>query len=201
MSLLDSQLAAMVNVAMYTLISGENPPRLGNGHTTIVPYDVYPSADGHVILAIGNNDQFTKFCAFAKRPELASDPRFTTNELRLRNRDALTAILNEITKHHPTGYWVNGLEAEGVPCGPVNSMTQVFADPQIQARGMTVTLPHPAAGGKPVPFLACPIKLSETPAQYRTAPPTLGEHTDEVLKEILALDEVKIAALRRDGVI
>jgi crotonobetainyl-CoA:carnitine CoA-transferase CaiB-like acyl-CoA transferase len=201
MSLLDSQFAAMCNVGMYTLISGQNPPRLGNGHTTIVPYDVYTSADGYVILAIGNNGQFAKFCAFAKRPELAEDARFLTNELRVQNRDVLTTILNGITAEYPTHYWVNGLEPQGVPCGPVNTMTEALADPQIKARGMVVEVPHPAAGGKPVPMLACPIKLSETPPQYRKAPPMLSQHTDEVLKEILKFDDAKIAALRSDGII
>ena len=201
MSLLDSQVAAMCNVGLYTLISGQNPPRLGNGHTTIVPYDVYTSADGYVILAIGNNGQFAKFCTFAKRPDLAEDPRFLTTALRVQNRDVLTTILNGITAEYPTRYWVDGLEPQGVPCGPVNTMTETFADPQIQARGMVVEVPHPAAGGQPVPTLACPIKLSETPPTYRNAPPMLGQHTDEVLAEILQLSADDIAALRHDGIV
>jgi len=201
MSLLDSQVAAMANVAMYTLLSGENPPRLGNGHTTIVPYDVYPSADGHVILAIGNDSQFAKFCAYAKRPELAQDPRFVTNELRLRHRAALTEILRAITVQQRTSDWVDGLESLGVPCGPVNRMTEVFADPQVKSRGMTTELHHPLAGDRPVPFLSCPIKLSATPASYRHAPPTLGQHTDEVLQELLRLDASHIDQLRRDGIL
>lgn len=201
MSLLDSQVAAMANVAMYTLLSGENPPRLGNAHTTIVPYDVFPAADGHVILAIGNDSQFAAFCDFADRPELAKDPRFLNNELRLRHRGALTEILAAITARRRTRDWIDGLESRGVPCGPVNRMTEVFADPQVQARGMTVDLPHPLAGDRPVPFLACPIKLSATPPTYRRAPPTLGQHTDEVLKERLGLDEARIAVLRHNNIL
>ena len=201
MSLLDSQVATMANVAMYTLLSGDNPPRLGNGHTTIVPYDVYPSADGYVILAIGNDSQFAKFCDYAKRPELAKDPRFASNELRLRHREALTEILRAITVQQRTSDWVDGLEGLGVPCGPVNRMTEVFADPQVQARGMTGTLPHPLAGDRAMPFLTNPIKLSATPASYRHAPPTLGQHTDEVLQELLQLDQSRIDQLRRDGVV
>jgi crotonobetainyl-CoA:carnitine CoA-transferase CaiB-like acyl-CoA transferase len=201
MSLLDSQVSWMTYLGIYTLLSGENPPRLGNGHPTIVPYDVYHSADGHVILAIGNDGQFAKFCAFAKRPELAADPRFARNTARIENRVALTAILNEITTHHPTSYWVTGLESQGVPCGPVNTMTEVFADPQVQARNMSMEMPHPSAGGEPVPLLSCPIKLSASPPTYRHAPPTLGQHTDEVLTEVLDLDGAALDALRRDGII
>ena len=201
MSLLDSQVAAMANVAMYTLLSGETPPRLGNAHTTIVPYDVFPAADGHVILAIGNDSQFAAFCDFAERPELATDPRFLSNELRLRHRVVLTEILADITARRRTSDWIDGLESRGVACGPVNKMTEVFADPQVQARGMTVELSHPLAGDRPAPFLACPIKLSATPPTYRRAPPTLGQHTDEVLKERLNLDDAAIAKLRRDGII
>ncbi len=201
MSLLDSQVSWMTYLGIYTLLSGENPPRLGNGHPTIVPYDVFDSADGHVILAIGNDGQFAKFCAFAKRPELAADPRFARNTARIENRVALTAILNEITVQHPTGYWVTGLESRGVPCGPVNTMTEVFADPQVQARNMSMEMPHPSAGAEPVPLLSCPIKLSASPPTYRHAPPTLGQHTDEVLAELLQLDAQQRAQLRRNGII
>jgi crotonobetainyl-CoA:carnitine CoA-transferase CaiB-like acyl-CoA transferase len=200
-ALLDTQVAWMSYLAQYALIAGQNPPRLGNGHSTIVPYDVYKSADGFVILAIGNDGQFARFCDFAGRTDLCADAKFATNGARIANRDELTPILNEITQAQPTHYWVDGLEARAVPCGPVNTLTDVFADPHVQARGMVSPMAHPFAGGTPLPLVANPLKLSETPPTYRRAPPTLGQHTDEVLRELLDLRDGDIASLRAEKVI
>jgi crotonobetainyl-CoA:carnitine CoA-transferase CaiB-like acyl-CoA transferase len=201
MALLDTQVAWLANLGQGYLTSGEPPARLGNAHATVVPYQVFQTADGHIVLAIGNDGQFRKFCDFAGAPALASDARFATNPARIRNRAALIAEMTGILAGRTSAYWIRELERLGVPCGPINNLAEVFADPQVQARGMTVALPHPAAGGKPTPLIANPIKLSETPIAYERAPPTLGQHTDEVLRELLGLAAGEIAALRDDGVI
>ena len=181
LALLDSQVAWLVNVGLNYLTSGEVPQRVGNEHPNIVPYNVMPCADGYVILAVGNDSQFAKFCAFAGRPDLAEDPRFTTNELRVRNRKALYDLLPEITRAKTQAEWVDGLAKLGVPCSPVNTVDQVFADPQVRSRGMQISLPHPLAGKGSVDLIGNPIKFSETPVDYRRPPPTLGQHTEEVL--------------------
>jgi crotonobetainyl-CoA:carnitine CoA-transferase CaiB-like acyl-CoA transferase len=201
MALLDTQVAWMSYLAQYALIAGVNPPRLGNSHPTIVPYDVFASSDGYLILAVGNDGQFQRFCDFAGRPDLAADPRFAASGDRIKNRAIITPLLAELLATKPTAHWVEGLEARAVPCGPVNDMTQVFADPHVQSRGMVTTLPHDLAGGAPVPFVASPIKMSETPPAYRLPPPTLGQHTDDVLHELLGLRDDEIAALRAEKVI
>ncbi|HXP77552.1 MAG TPA: CaiB/BaiF CoA-transferase family protein [Stellaceae bacterium] len=201
MALLDTQVAWLANLGQGYLTSGELPARLGNAHATVVPYQVFKTADGHIVLAIGNDGQFRKFCEFAGAPDLASDARFASNPARIRNRAGLIPLMSEIVARQSSAYWIRELERIGVPCGPINNLEQVFADPQVQARGMTVELPHPAAGGRPTRLIANPIKLSETPISYERAPPTLGQHTDEVLQELLGLSAAEIAALRNDGVI
>lgn len=201
LALLDSQVAWLVNVGLNYLTSGEVPQRVGNEHPNIVPYNVMPCADGYVILAVGNDSQFVKFCAFAGRPDLAEDPRFTTNELRVRNRKALYDLLPEITRTKTQAEWVDGLAKLGVPCSPVNTVDQVFADPQVRSRGMQISLPHPLAGKGSVDLIGNPIKFSETPVDYRQPPPTLGQHTDEVLRELLDLPDTELAELRGRGVI
>lgn len=193
-NLLDSQVAWLTYQAENYLISGETPRRWGNGHPNIVPYDVYPAADGYIILAIGNDGQFRRFCAYAGRPGLADDPRFATNPKRIANRAALTAILRELVARKPRSHWLTGLEREGVPCGPVNTVDQVFEDPHVKARGLRITMPHPLAP-EPVPLVANPVKMSATPPAYRHPPPTLGQHTDAVLREAGLTDE-EIARLR-----
>ncbi|MFN4283544.1 MAG: CaiB/BaiF CoA transferase family protein [Alphaproteobacteria bacterium] len=201
MALLDTQIAWMSYLAQYTLISGENPPRLGNSHPTIVPYDVFPSSDGHLILAVGNDGQFQRFCKFAGRDDLAADPRFATTGARIANRALITPLLAEVLKSKPTAYWVDGLDDCAVPCGPINTMQQVFDDPQVIARQMVAPMAHPLAGETPLKTVASPIKLSETPPSYRRPPPTLGQHTDEVLRELLELRDDDIAALRAEKII
>ncbi|MBX6320577.1 MAG: CoA transferase [Rhodospirillaceae bacterium] len=201
LGLLDTQVAWLVNVGLNYLVGGTVPQRLGNEHPNIVPYTVLPCADGHFILAVGNDAQFAKFCAFAGAPELAGDPRFATNTARVRNREALAPLLVDLARRKSRDEWVEGLTRAGVPCGPVNTVDQVFADPQVQARGMRITMPHPAAGEGTVDLIGNPIKLSDSAVEYRRPPPLLGEHTDEVLHELLDMDGNEIGALRARNVI
>ena len=199
--MLDTQVAWLANQGMNYLISDETPRRLGNAHPNIVPYQVFATADGHVILAIGNDAQFQRFCGFAGAPELAADEAFRTNDARVRNRDALTRHLKPIMAAYPSRHWLEGLEPLNVGCGPINTLDQVFADPQVQERGMVLEAEHPLSGGQPVPFIANPMRLSGTPVSYRQAPPLLGAHTEEVLREFLDLGDQPLDALRREGVI
>lgn len=198
MALLDVQVACLANQAMNYLATGSNPRRMGNAHPSIVPYQDFPTADGHMILAIGNDGQFARFCEVAGRPELAVDARFATNRARVENRAELIPLLNEITATRTTAEWIGQLEARAVPCGPINGLAEVFADPQVQARGLAVKMPHPEAGE--VPLVASPIRLSKTPVEYRRAPPLVGEHTDEILAD-LGVDAAGIAGLRERGVV
>ncbi|NLF53148.1 MAG: CoA transferase [Thauera phenolivorans] len=199
MALLDVQVACLANQAMNYLATGQNPRRLGNAHPNIVPYEDFPTADGYMILAIGNDGQFARFCEEAGQPALAVDPRFASNRARVENRGALIPLLKRLTIERSTVDWVAALEARGVPCGPINTLGEVFADPQVQARGLKVTMPHPVAGT--LPLVASPMKLSATPVDYRQPPPMLGEHTDEVLAAALGLDAERIAALRAGGIV
>jgi crotonobetainyl-CoA:carnitine CoA-transferase CaiB-like acyl-CoA transferase len=201
LGLLDTQVAWLVNVGLNYLTSGKVPQRVGNEHPNIVPYNVLPSSDGYFILAVGNDGQYAKFCQFAGVPELAADPRFVTNEKRVLNRKEIYEILPEVTRTKSTADWVDGLSRLGVPCGPVNTVEQAFADPQVQSRGMQISVPHPLAGKGTVDLIGNPIKLSGTPVEYRLPPPFLGQHTDEVLKQVLDLPEAEIARLRAAGVI
>ena len=201
LSLLDSQAASLSYMGMFYLITGENPPRIGNGHPCIVPYAMVPTSDGHVILTAGNDDQFARFCDFAGVPELAENEKFSTNQRRIVNRDELTALIEEITAKQPSEHWLEGLEKINVPCGPVNNVDEVFADPQVKARGIEIAMNHPAAGTEPVHFMACPMAMSATPPTYRNPPPMLGQHTDEVLEEILDIGADEIAGLRDKGLI
>ncbi len=201
LSLLDTQVAWLVNIGLNYLTSGKVPGRVGNEHPNIVPYNVEPCADGFVILAVGNDAQFQKFCTFAGVPELAQDERFTTNAQRVRNRAALYALLEDVMRRKTQAEWVEGLARLGVPCSPVNDIEQVFADPQVQAREMQIRMPHPLAGSGSVDLIGNPIRYSETPVDYRHPPPWLGQHTDEVLKELLEMPDAEIAQLRCQGVI
>ena len=201
LSLLDTQVAWLANVGLNYLTSGEVPQRLGNEHPNIVPYNVMAASDGHVILAVGNDSQFAKFCEFAGVPALAADTRFVTNEKRVANRRALYALLEPVLKLKPQHDWVAGLARLGVPCSPVNTVNQVFDDPQIKAREMRLSMPHVLAGKGTVDLIANPIRFSATPVAYREAPPFLGQHSEEVLKELLGLDAAGIETLRKDGAI
>jgi crotonobetainyl-CoA:carnitine CoA-transferase CaiB-like acyl-CoA transferase len=201
MSLLDSQVGWLANVGLQYLTSGQVPQRLGNEHPSIVPYSVVRSSDGFFILAVGNDSQFQKFCAFAGKPEWAADERFKTNPARVKNRVECYQLVNSATETKTTAYWMEGLEKLGVPVGPVNDIAQVFSDPQVLSRGMKVTMPHPMAGSGKVDLIGNPIKLSESPVDYKLPPPTCGQHTDEVLKELLFLEEKEIADLRAKGIV
>ncbi|MDJ0971177.1 MAG: CaiB/BaiF CoA-transferase family protein [Kiloniellales bacterium] len=200
LALLDTQVAWLVNEGLNYLTSGKVSKRQGNEHPNIVPYKVLPCADGYFILAVGNDRQFQSFCAFAEAPELASDPRFTTNADRVRNREALYALLPEVTVKKTQAEWVDGLAGLHVPCGAVNTLDQVFADPQVVHRGMHLKMPYPSSRSGEVDLIGNPIKFSETPVDYRHAPPTCGEHTDEVLLEF-GLSPEEIAGLKDGGVI
>lgn len=199
MALLDVQVACLANQAMNYLTTGVAPQRLGNAHPNIVPYQDFPSADGDFILTVGNDSQFRKFAAVAGRVEWADDPRFSTNKMRVANRQELVPLIRQATVFKTTAEWVAQLEAVGVPCGPVNDLAQVFADPQVQARGLALDLPHVLAGL--VPQVASPIRMSKTPVEYRNAPPLLGEHTGEVLGRVLGLDAGAVESLRQLGVL
>jgi crotonobetainyl-CoA:carnitine CoA-transferase CaiB-like acyl-CoA transferase len=198
MALLDTQVAMLANLGAGYLATGVAPQRMGNAHQNIVPYQVFEVADGHLILAVGNDNQFAKFCDVTGRAEIALDPRFTRNADRVRHRAELVPLLAALMKTRTRRDWLASLEAAKVPCGPINDLADVFADPQVQARQMTVRMPHPTAGQ--VDLVASPIKLSATPVQYRLAPPLLGEHTDQVLVE-LGVHATEIAQLRAAGAI
>jgi len=198
MALLDTQVAMLANLGAGYLASGVAPQRAGNAHQSIVPYQVFEVADGHLILAVGNDAQFGRFCAVAGCPELAADLRFARNAGRVRHRATLVPLLAARLKLRPRAAWLADLEAAKVPCGPINDLAEVFADPQVRERAMTVEMPHSLAGT--VRMVANPIKLGATPVRYRRAPPLLGADTDEVLGE-LGLDDATIADLRRRGAI
>ncbi|MEE4617827.1 CaiB/BaiF CoA-transferase family protein [Pseudomonas alliivorans] len=199
MALLDVQVACLANQAMNYLTTGVAPKRLGNAHPNIVPYQDFPTADGDFILTVGNDSQFRKFAEVAGQSQWATDPRFLTNKLRVANRGELIPLIRQATVFKTTAQWVDELEAAGVPCGPVNDLAQVFADPQVLARGLAIELPH-TLGGR-VAQVASPIRLSETPVEYRRAPPLLGEHTSEVLQALLGMSEGEVAALKGAGVL
>ncbi len=199
MALLDVQVACLANQAMNYLTTGVAPKRLGNAHPNIVPYQDFPTADGDFILTVGNDSQFRKFAEVAGQSQWATDPRFLTNKLRVANRSELIPLIRQATVFKTTAQWVDELEAAGVPCGPVNDLAQVFADPQVLARGLALELPH-ALGGQ-VAQVASPIRLSETPVEYRRAPPLLGEHTSQVLQDLLGMSGDEVVALREAGVL
>ncbi|PAU88249.1 CoA transferase [Pseudomonas sp. WN033] len=183
LALLDVQVACLANQALNYLTTGQPPRRLGNAHPNIVPYQDFPTADGDFILTVGNDGQFRKFCEVAGHPEWAEDPRFVSNAARVAHRAELIPLIRQVTVFRTTAEWVALLEQAGVPCGPINDLAAVFADPQVQARQLKVTLEHPLAGQ--VDLVANPIRLSRTPAEYRAAPPLLGQHTREVLADWL----------------
>jgi crotonobetainyl-CoA:carnitine CoA-transferase CaiB-like acyl-CoA transferase len=199
MALLDVQVATLANQAMNYLATGDNPRRYGNAHPNIVPYQAFQTADGFVILAIGNDAQFARFCELAAKPELATDERYLKNSARVRHRDSLVPLVSQIMRSKSSADWLEQLNLLGIPCGPINNLDDVFDDPQVLHRGLQLELEHPTAGH--VASVANPIKLSQTPIEYQRSPPLLGQHTDEVLDRLLNLDTVAIARLRADSVI
>jgi crotonobetainyl-CoA:carnitine CoA-transferase CaiB-like acyl-CoA transferase len=198
--MLDTHVAWLANVGMNYLHAGQLG-RLGNDHPNIVPYRPFKAADGEVIIVVGNDEQFGRFCGIAKCEELAKDARFRTNEMRVRNREELAKILDPIVAARPRAFWLKELEAQSIGCGPINNLEQVFNDPQVIARKMVHEMRHSVNGGTPVRLLASPMKLSETPVTYRHAPPLLGEHTAEVMSGILGLDDSEIKKLGDLGVL
>lgn len=198
MALLDTQVAWLANQNLNYLVSGAVPRRWGNAHPNLTPYQAFPTRDGNLILAIGNDAQFRRFCAVAGLG-IATDARFADNRSRLANRDALVAIIAKAMTVRTTAEWMELLEAEGVPCGPINTIDHVFADPQVVHRGLRMDLPHAAAGT--VPQVASPIRYSRTPLPYHSGPPVLGEHTEAVLRKELGLEAGRVDELRRSGVL
>jgi len=198
--MLDTHVAWLANQGMNYLATGENPERLGNQHPNIVPYQVFPTADGYIVLSIGNDPTFKRFCEGFGLQHMQDDPRFTTNAARVGNRQLVTDTLTPVMQAHPTAWWVERLETLKIGCGPINTLKDVFADPQVQARNAVVHMPH-AASPDGVRVIANPVRLSETPADYRRPPPVLGQHTEEVLGERLGMSGARLAELREKGVI
>src|ERR1700730_14724802 len=197
--MLDTHAAWLANQGMNYLATGENPPRLGNQHPNIVPYQVFATADGFVVLSIGNDPTFERFCKEFGLEQLLSDARFTTNAARVRNRELLTTMLTPLLRRETTHWWVTRLEVLNIGCGPINTLKDVFADPQIKARNVVREMAH--SSGATVKVIANPIRLSETPAYYRLPPPLLGEHTVEILRDRLGLGETELTKLREQKVI
>ncbi len=199
LALMDAQVAMLVNQGVAHLVDGQVPPRRGNDHPTIVPYGAFPASDGSLILAVGNDSQFARFVTLAGAPGLASDVRFATNAARVRNREVLIPLIATLTAGRSAEEWLAACEAAGVPAGPVNDLAQVFASPQVAARGMKVALPLPS--GQEVNLIGNPLKLSETPVTYAKPPPALGADTEAVLARHLGLGQAELQALAADGVI
>lgn len=199
MALLDCQVAILANQAMTYLAAGQTPVRMGNAHPNIVPYQVFETQDGHIILAVGNDGQFRRFCELAGQPHLAQDPRFVANRGRVKHRAQLIEALALLMKRKNTDDWLNLLEPEGIPCGRINSIDETLNDPQVVHRQMRTQALHSSLGQ--INLLGSPLKLSETPGEVRRAPPVLGEDTDQVLREVLGYEDSAISALQADGVV
>lgn len=197
--MLDTHVAWLANQGMNYLATGENPARLGNQHPNIAPYQEFPTKDGYLILAVGNDPTFERFCKAFGQEALLADPRFATNPIRVQNRQLVTDTLTPVMKSKTTAEWIDALEALKIGCGPINTLEQVFADPHVQAREMVVEMAH--GSGETVKVIANPVKLSATPPSYRSAPPVLGEHTEDVLASVLKMSASDIAALREKGIL
>ena len=197
--MLDTHVAWLANQGMNYLATGENPARLGNQHPNIAPYQEFPTKDGYLILAVGNDPTFERFCKAFGQEALLADPRFATNPIRVQNRQLVTDTLTPVMKSKTTAEWIDALEALKIGCGPINTLEQVFADPHVQAREMVVEMAH--GSGETVKVIANPVKLSATPPSYRSPPPVLGEHTEEVLASVLKMSVSDIAALREKGIL
>ena len=198
MALLDTQLAMLANLGANYMVTGQAPGRVGNAHVNIVPYQVFEAADGHLILAVGNDGQFAKFAEIAGHAEWATDPRFASNAARVRHRDQLVPQIAAVMKMRPRDAWLSQLEAAKVPAGPINDLAQAFADPQAQHRAMTTPMPHPSNAA--LHLVSSPLKFSETPVAYRHAPPLLGQHSREVLAEA-GLTQLQIEEYFKSGAV
>ena len=198
LSLFETQISWLYYHAVEYLNTGRDPDRLGNAHANVVPYEVFETSDGHVILAAGNDGQFANFCAAAGIPDLAANPDFATNPARIRNRKTLLPQIRDILRTRTADDWIATLEQAGVPCGPINTLSRVFDDPHVRDRGMAIEMPHPQSGT--VKLVASPAKMSETPVTYRRPPPVRGQHTSEVLRDLLGLADEEISRLRQDGI-
>ncbi|WP_114392861.1 CaiB/BaiF CoA transferase family protein [Oleisolibacter albus] len=198
-ALLDCMVAAMANQALNRLVGGRDPGRLGNAHPSIVPYDTFPVADGHINLAVGNDRQFQRLCAVLGLEALADDPRFASNSARVTNRLVLTDLLSERLRTQPGAWWLERLEAAEVPAGPINSLGRMFDDPQVRHRGLALEMPHPTLGA--VPGVASPVKFSASPVVDSAAPPALGADTAAILRDLLGLEPGDIDHLRDRGVV
>ncbi len=201
LGLLDVQVSWLCNQGLNYLTGGVIPQRMGTQHPNTAPYQAFATADGFIIMGANNDDQFERFCNMAGRDDLPKDPRYATNAERVRNRATLVPEVESILKAHPSAYWIEELAKINIMCGPINTMDQVFAEPQVQQREMKISMPHDLAGSGTVDLIGNPIKMSGTPVNYRLPPPTLGEHTDMILEEVLGLDEAGRQALRDDGII
>jgi crotonobetainyl-CoA:carnitine CoA-transferase CaiB-like acyl-CoA transferase len=199
LSLLETQVAALVNIASSYLVSGEIPRRWGTAHETIVPYQGFETKDKYVIVAVGNDQLWGRFCRVIGMPELTDDPRFKTNPLRVENRKECIEIIAPVMKTRPRDEWVRLLNDDAIPCAPINTMDEVFQNPQVLYRNMLVEMDHPKAGK--IRLVGIPAKYSESKASVRLPPPVLGEHTHEVLVEVLGFSNGQIESLRADGVI
>ena len=198
-ALFDSQLGWLANIASNFLISGNLPERYGNGHPNIVPYQVFEASDGWFALAVGNDKQFARLCELIGQPGWGNDERFATNAARVTHRDELIALLEPVFAGCRVDVWLSMLEAANIPCGPINTLDRVFAEPQVEARGMLVTMEHPTIGD--LPLVGSPLKFSETSVEYKLPPPLLGQQTREILQELLGYSEEKIETLKASGVI
>jgi formyl-CoA transferase len=198
-ALLDTIVAFNANQICSYFASGKVPVRWGNAHPQVVPYEVFPTADGHIILAIGNDTQFASFCQAAGCPELVQEPRFRTMSQRIVHRAELIPLIADVMRTRTKHEWIGLLEAANVPCGPINNMKEVFEDPQVLHRGLRVDIPHPSGGKAAV--VRSPLRLSETPVEYRLAPPTLGQHNQEILQGLLGRSAAELATLKAAGII
>ncbi len=199
MALLDVQVAMLANLSSSYFVGGVAPGRMGNAHLNIVPYHVFRASDDFLIVAVGNDGQFARFCGVIGAPEWPADARFATNPARVRHRDLMVEMITARLAARTAVQWLSLLEPAGVPCGPINDLHQVFADPQVRHRGLQVRAPHPSAGE--VTMVANPMRFSATPIAHDRAPPLLGEHTGEVLGAVLGMGAVEIEALRKEGVL
>jgi crotonobetainyl-CoA:carnitine CoA-transferase CaiB-like acyl-CoA transferase len=198
-ALLDSQVAVMANQALNYLVGGKAPTRLGNAHPNIVPYQTFATRDGHIIVAVGTDRQFKEFCAIIGLPALSADPQFRSNRDRVHNRHKLIPLLEDPMRGRTTDDWIAAFESAAIPCGPINTLDKVFADEQVRARELAITLSR--ADGTEIPGVANPVRFSASPVTYAKAPPAFGEGTDRILRHLLGLETEDIAALRATGAI